>query len=76
MNLAQMDKMKTNVAYEYLAEFKEHEQTFISGEEVTLNQITDSIVIDENMRAAMQSALLGDNTKLEELYADEIKGRM
>ena len=75
MSKPQMDKMKTNVAYEYLAEFKEHEQTYINGDLITLDQITDSFS-EEDMREAIQLSLLGDNTKLEELYADEIKGRM
>ena len=75
MNMAQMDKMKSNVAYEYLAELKEHEQTIISGVRVELYEITDSID-EENMREAMQCALQGDMTVLNEYYTEEIKGRM
>jgi len=75
MNMAQMDKMKSNVAYEYLAELKEHEKTIISGVEVELYEITDSID-EENMREAMQWALQGDMSKLNEFYVEEIKGRM
>ena len=75
MNMAQMDKIKSNVAYEYLAELKEHEQTIISGVEVELYEITDSID-EENMREAMQWALQGDMSKLNEFYVEEIKGRM
>ncbi len=67
--------MKSNVAYEYLAELKEHEQTYISGELVELYQITDSID-EENMREAMQWAIQGDMTKLNKFYVEEIKGRM
>ena len=70
-----MDKMKSNVAYEYLAELKEHEQTIISGVEWELWQITDSIN-EEDMREAMQCALQGDMATLNEYYVEEIKGRM
>jgi len=75
MSKPKMDKMKSNVAYEYLAELKEHEQTYISGELVELYQITDSID-EENMREAMQWAIQGDMTKLNKFYVEEIKGRM
>ena len=78
MNIEQMDKMKSNVAYEYLAELKDHEQTYIMGELVELSLLTDYITLEitEDIREAIQSALQGDNKKIDELYINEIKAMM
>jgi hypothetical protein len=63
-------------ANEYLVDLIEYEQTHISGKEVFLHLITDSLDV-ELMREAIQDKLVDeDSTLIKDLYIEAIKGLM
>ncbi len=57
---------------EILAELCENEVAYINGEEVELNEVTDSIDVEE-MREAVQHSVQGNSLVIYELYIKALK---